>query len=132
MRAELCELWDDFACAEQAYTAALLRRPRSGWLNGRVGAFYLPTNPVRAGQSWVNAAKYYEAAVDLRPQDPWAHERLAYVLLNRGTAGRGGRALCACPCLDLSRLSAGAPVLWPGACARTGRCRRCEAEPNWV
>lgn len=85
-RAELCSAWDDMACAEQAYQAALARRPSSGWLRGRTGDFYRPTNPVRAGQSWDKAAEQYNWAVEFRPQDPWAHERLAYVLLNQGRA----------------------------------------------
>ena len=85
--AELCESWGDWACAEQAFTAALAHRPRSGWLHGRIGTFYLPTNPGRAGQSWEKAADQYGWSVDLRPQDPWAHERLAYVLLNQRQAG---------------------------------------------
>lgn len=84
VRAELCSAWEDVACAEEAYQAALDRRPDSGWLHNRVGAFYLPTNPVRAGQSWDKAAEHYGWAVDLRPQDPWSHERLAYVLFNQG------------------------------------------------
>lgn len=85
-RGELCAAWGDAACAAQAFASALVARPRSGWLHGRVGAFYLPTNPVQAGQSWDKAAEQYAWAVDLRPHDPWAHERLAYVLLNQGQA----------------------------------------------
>jgi tetratricopeptide (TPR) repeat protein len=84
VRAELCAAWEDVACTKEAYQAALDRRPNSGWLHGRVGEFYLPTNPVRAGQSWDKAAEHYGWAVDLRPQDPWSHERLAYVLSNQG------------------------------------------------
>ena len=85
-RAELCSAWEDMACAEQAYQAALTSRPNSGWLHGRAGDLYRPTNPVRAGQSWDKAAEQYTWAVEFRPQDPWAHERLAYVLLNQGHA----------------------------------------------
>lgn len=85
-RAELCSAWDDTACAEQAYLAALAGRPNSGWLHGIVGDFYRPTNPVRAGQNWDKAAEQYRWAVEFRPQDMWAHERLAYVLLNQGRA----------------------------------------------
>lgn len=85
-RAELCNAWDDTACAEQAYLAALAQRPDSGWLHGIVGDFYRPTNPVRAGQNWDKAAEQYRWAVEFRAQDMWAHERLAYVLLNQGHA----------------------------------------------
>ena len=85
-RAELCSAWEDMACAEQAYQAALTSRPNSGWLHGRAGDLYRPTSPVRAGQSWDKAAEQYTWAVEFRPQDPWAHERLAYVLFNQGHA----------------------------------------------
>jgi len=82
-RAELCEKqWQDRACAADAYTQALDRRPNSGWLHSRVGEFYLPTNPVLGGQSWTLAHEHYQEALRLRPNDPWAQERLAYVLYN--------------------------------------------------
>ena len=84
-RAELCEKqWQDRACAADAYTQALDRRPNSGWLHSRVGEFYLPTNPVLAGQSWTLTHEHYQEALRLRPNDPWAQERLAYVLYNLG------------------------------------------------
>ncbi|MFZ4661547.1 MAG: tetratricopeptide repeat protein [Caldilineaceae bacterium] len=89
-KAELCEKWwrdnkqqDDFACVEAAYTQALTQRPDSGWLHSQIGEFYLPTNPVLPGQSWEQAVDHFQQAVALRPNDPWAHERLAYVLLNQ-------------------------------------------------
>lgn len=82
-RAALCVAWEDYACAADAYRAALAARPNSGWLHSQVGAFYLPTDPPRPGQSWEQAAEHFTWAADLRPQDPWAHERLGYVLLNQ-------------------------------------------------
>lgn len=89
-KAELCEQWwrvakqeQDFQCAADAYAEALDIRPNSGWLHSRVGEFYLPTNPVLPGQSWVLAQEHYQEALRLRPNDPWAHERLAYVLYNK-------------------------------------------------
>ena len=84
-RAELCQQWKDYACAATAYAQALKKRPDSGWLYSKIGEFYLPTNPVLPHQSWTEAERYFRrAATELRPQDPWAHERLAYVLFNQG------------------------------------------------
>jgi len=89
-QAELCEQWwratkqaQDFQCAAAAYTQALEQRLDSGWLHSQIGEFYLPTNPVLPGQSWKQATEHFQQAVALRPNDPWAHERLAYVLLNQ-------------------------------------------------
>lgn len=89
VRAELCEQWwretqqlADHECAATAYTEALTRQT-SGWLYGQIGELYLPTNPLLPGQSWERAANHFRASVALRPNDPWAHERLAYVLLNQ-------------------------------------------------
>jgi tetratricopeptide (TPR) repeat protein len=87
--AELCtEEWDDRACAAEAYARALQKRPDSGWLHSRIGVFYLPTNPPLPGQNWENAREHLAKAALLRPNDPWAHERLAYVLHNLGEYGQ--------------------------------------------
>jgi tetratricopeptide (TPR) repeat protein len=84
VRAELCQSWERFECAADAYAQALQMRPNSGWLHSLVGDFYRPTDPLRPHQNWETAAKHYRRAAELRPRDPWAHERLAYVLLNQG------------------------------------------------
>jgi tetratricopeptide (TPR) repeat protein len=71
----LCESpdWQDFDCAEAAYTRALQKRPNSGWLESEIGEFY------RSQGNWAQAAVHYERAVALRPNDPWARDRLAFV-----------------------------------------------------
>lgn len=81
---ELCQIWEEYNCAMRAFAYALVLRPDSGWLYSKIGEFYLPTTPVLSHQSWIEAEKYFQrAAAELRPQDPWSHERLAYVLLNQ-------------------------------------------------
>ena len=42
----------------------------------------MPTAAPVAGQSWQEAEHHYRKAVELRPADPWVHQRLGYVLLN--------------------------------------------------
>lgn len=88
-RAELCnEQWQahqqpaDYDCAVTAYAQALKLRPYSGWVYSLVGDFYLPTDPPLSGQNWKKAEEHYRKAAQLRPKDPWVHERLAYVLFN--------------------------------------------------
>lgn len=78
VEAELCIGWQDSACVQAAYTRALEKRLHSGWLYGRVGDFYRPADPPLAHQNWNQAAEYYQQAAYMRPQDPWAHERLAF------------------------------------------------------
>jgi tetratricopeptide (TPR) repeat protein len=78
--AQLCLEWGDYACAQTAYLSAEKKRPASGWLQGQIGAFYQPQTPPLAHQSWEEAREHYAKAVAWRPQDPWAHERLGYVL----------------------------------------------------
>lgn len=78
VEADLCERWQDYACAEAAYTRALDQRPTSGWLEGRVGDFY------RLREDWEQAATHYELAVQARPNDTWAHDRLAFAYLQLG------------------------------------------------
>ncbi len=84
-RAELCESrhWRDYGCAADSYTKALKKRSDFGWLHSRVGVFYTPTSPVLPHQSWELAKYHHQRAVELRPNDPWVHERLAYVLLSQ-------------------------------------------------
>ncbi len=41
----------------------------------------LPVTTPVAGQSWQEAERHYRKAVELRPADPWVHQRLGYVLL---------------------------------------------------
>lgn len=88
-RAELCnKQWQahqqpaDYDCAVTAYAKALTLRPYSGWVYSLVGDFYLPTDPPLSGQDWAKAEEHYRKAAQLRPKDPWVHERLAYVLYN--------------------------------------------------
>lgn len=76
--AALCEQWQEYDCAEDAYARALDQRPNSGWLQGRIGDFY------RSREDWQQAATHYALAVQLRPNDPWAHDRLAFAYLQLG------------------------------------------------
>lgn len=86
--AELCEQWQDYGCAEVAYQAALVKQPESGRLYSQLGNFYLPGAIPLAHQRWELAETYYRAAAEVwRPNDPWAHERLAYVLFNQQAYG---------------------------------------------
>jgi len=83
----LCEQWRaqqwvGTECATEAYTAALSKRPESGWLRGRVGDFYRSLAPDHP-DAWGNAEDNYRRAMQQRPCDPWAHARLAYVLAAR-------------------------------------------------
>lgn len=82
--AELCKSQKDYTCAIQAYERAIEKRPAWGWLHSKVGEFYQPTNEHLYYQSWAIAQLHFELVADqLRPNDPWAHERLAYVLLKQ-------------------------------------------------
>ena len=82
--AELCKSQKDYTCAIQAYERAIEKRPAWGWLHSKVGEFYQPTNEHLPYQSWVMAQLHFKLVADqLRPNDPWAHERLAYVLLKQ-------------------------------------------------
>ena len=83
-RAKLCSDWDDYACAEEAYDAALALGSDSGLLHVRVGDFYRPADPVLDHQSWERAAQQYTWAENFRGADPWLHERLGYVAFNIG------------------------------------------------
>lgn len=81
VEAGLCggKVWQDRACAAEAYQRALAKWPETGNLYSLVGDFY------REDGEWSSAYKYYQVAVErLRPNDPWAHERLAYVLFQQG------------------------------------------------
>jgi tetratricopeptide (TPR) repeat protein len=80
IEAELCAAWQEFGCATSAYQRAEEKRPNSGWLAGRIGDFYRPAGESLPHQSWANAAGYYARAVQQRPDDPWAHDRLAFAL----------------------------------------------------
>lgn len=95
IQAGLCAGWEDRPCATDAYAKALEKRPNSGWLHSWVGDFYLPTAPPVAGQSWEEAERHYRRAVDLRPGDPWTHQRLGYVLLNRDRPAEAAAAYTA-------------------------------------
>lgn len=77
--ADLCVRWQDFACAEAAYTRVLEQQPNSGWLQGRIGDFYRLSK-----ENWEQAATHYELAVQMRSNDPWAHDRLAFVYKQLG------------------------------------------------
>jgi tetratricopeptide (TPR) repeat protein len=84
IQARLCKRWQDYACAAAAYAQALKKRPESGLLYLEVGDFYLPTQPALPHQNLAQAETYYKtAAQDLRPDDPSAHQRLAYTLSQR-------------------------------------------------
>ena len=77
--AELCNGWKDRQCAEKAFQSALKKWPGYGNLFSLVGDFY------RELGDWNSARIYYTTPAErLRPNDPWAHERLAYVLSQQG------------------------------------------------
>ncbi|MCB0188736.1 MAG: hypothetical protein KDE31_30915, partial [Caldilineaceae bacterium] len=84
VEAQLCTAWKAHDCAAAAYQRALEKRPDSGWLYGRIGDFYRPTDPPLPHQDWVKAGNYYREAVIRRPNDPWAQERLAFALFYQG------------------------------------------------
>jgi tetratricopeptide (TPR) repeat protein len=77
--AGLCTGWKDARCAEEAFQRALEKWPGYGNLYSLVGDFY------RELGDWNSARIYYATPAErLRPNDPWAHERLAYVLSRQG------------------------------------------------
>ena len=77
--AGLCNRWKDRQCAEKAFQSALKKWPGYGNLFSLVGDFY------RELGDWNSARIYYTTPAErLRPNDPWAHERLAYVLSQQG------------------------------------------------
>jgi tetratricopeptide (TPR) repeat protein len=82
-QAELCASNAEHECAQKAYQDALQLRPDSSWLHGQIGQYYEPTANPQPHHSWSQAEVYYRNAAELRAGDPWAHERLAYVLLNQ-------------------------------------------------
>ena len=84
IEAQFCTIWAAFDCAAAAYQRAAAQRPNSGWLAGRIGDFYRPDAARLPHQDWAKAAEYYAMAVQQRPNDPWAHERLAFALYYQG------------------------------------------------
>ena len=80
----LCAQWRDHACVADAYDRALSRLPDSARIHTLAGAYYQPTSPPQAGQSWEAALRHYQLAVETRNRDPWAHDRLGYVQFNLG------------------------------------------------
>lgn len=77
--AGLCKGWKDARCAEEAFQRALKKWPDYGNLCSLAGDFY------RELGDWKSARIYYTTPAErLRPEDPWAHERLAYVLSQQG------------------------------------------------
>ncbi|MEZ4710879.1 MAG: tetratricopeptide repeat protein [Caldilineaceae bacterium] len=87
-QAELCQVWNATECAETAYQQAIASRPESGWLYEKMGDFYLDTatrSPDLFGAYLDKAvASYRKSAFELRPNDPWTYEKLAYALMNQG------------------------------------------------
>jgi tetratricopeptide (TPR) repeat protein len=84
IRARLCKIWQDYACAGEAYAQALKQRRESGLLYLEVGDFYLPSVSPLPHQNLEQAEIYYQkAAQELRPNDPSAHQRLANALSQR-------------------------------------------------
>lgn len=84
-QAELCQIWGDLPCIEEAYLQALAVRPDSGWLSEKLGDLYLEMAMATPDQSPYYLEKavdaYRTSALILRPEDPWTQERYAYALL---------------------------------------------------
>lgn len=81
--AQLCRHWEDFTCAETHYTAASKQRPLWSWLHSQIGDYYRIARSPTGVEYWEQAEKEYRRAVELRTCDPWAHQRLAYILAIR-------------------------------------------------
>lgn len=89
VQAELCQIWKDFICAEEAFEQALKLHPDSGWLQEKLGALYLQRaftdTEVRIDYLDQALILYHRSATTSRPEDPWSHERYAYALLNKSS-----------------------------------------------
>lgn len=80
----------DYRAGLAALEEAARRNPQDpavqiaiGGLHGQIGQFYQPAADPQPHQRWSQAREHFQQAVDLRPNDPWAHERLACVLMNQ-------------------------------------------------